>query len=78
MQGVEGVEFIAVNTDAQSLDACLASTTIQLGDDGLGAGESHTTITVELPCFLVSSALWANLSDVLDDRGQTRARTSCS
>ncbi len=39
--GLEGVEFIAANTDLQALDANLASTKIQLGPaltKGLGAG----------------------------------------
>ena len=37
-RGVQGVEFIAVNTDRQALARSLASRTIQLGDAGLGAG----------------------------------------
>ncbi|MEZ5162839.1 MAG: hypothetical protein R2688_03615 [Fimbriimonadaceae bacterium] len=39
--GVQGVEFIAMNTDRQALDESLASTTIALGRNstrGLGAG----------------------------------------
>jgi cell division protein FtsZ len=39
--GLEGVEFIAVNTDAQALNACAAPTRIQIGSTvtrGLGAG----------------------------------------
>ncbi len=39
--GLEGVEFIAVNTDAQALQHCLAPTKIQIGGNltrGLGAG----------------------------------------
>lgn len=39
--GLEGVEFIAANTDAQALETSLASTKIQLGPQltrGLGAG----------------------------------------
>ncbi len=39
--GLEGVEFIAANTDTQALDASLASTKVQLGPAltrGLGAG----------------------------------------
>ncbi|HCK33140.1 MAG TPA: cell division protein FtsZ, partial [Rhodospirillaceae bacterium] len=38
---LEGVEFIACNTDAQALEGCLADTKIQLGasiTSGLGAG----------------------------------------
>jgi cell division protein FtsZ len=37
-RGVEGVEFIAMNTDKQALKRSQASHTIQLGDKGLGAG----------------------------------------
>ena len=37
-QGVEGVEFIAVNTDGQVLARNLARNQIQLGSSGLGAG----------------------------------------
>ncbi|MBI3374772.1 MAG: cell division protein FtsZ [Betaproteobacteria bacterium] len=37
-KGVEGVEFIAVNTDAQVLARNKARTQIQLGTSGLGAG----------------------------------------
>lgn len=37
-EGVQGVQFIAANTDAQALARCLASTKIQLGVTGLGAG----------------------------------------
>jgi cell division protein FtsZ len=37
-RGVQGVEFIALNTDKQALRRSLAERTIQLGDMGLGAG----------------------------------------
>ena len=37
-RGVEGVEFIAMNTDKQALKRSQASHLIQLGDKGLGAG----------------------------------------
>ncbi len=37
-QGVQGVEFIAVNTDAQVLSRNKAAQQIQLGTSGLGAG----------------------------------------
>jgi len=58
-EGVQGVEFIAANTDAQALSRCLASVKIQLGTTGLGAGskpeagraaaqESHDTIAAAL------------------------------
>lgn len=36
--GVQGVEFIAINTDKQALKRSLATKTIQLGGQGLGAG----------------------------------------
>lgn len=37
-EGVQGVEFICANTDAQALKRSLAQTKIQLGGSGLGAG----------------------------------------
>jgi len=37
-RGVQGVEFIALNTDRQALSRSLAEHVIQLGDQGLGAG----------------------------------------
>jgi cell division protein FtsZ len=37
-RGVQGVEFIAINTDRQALSRSLATKSIQLGDQGLGAG----------------------------------------
>jgi len=37
-QGVQGVEFICANTDAQALNRSGASSIIQLGTKGLGAG----------------------------------------
>jgi cell division protein FtsZ len=37
-EGVQGVDFIVANTDAQALTRCLAPTRIQLGTSGLGAG----------------------------------------
>ena len=37
-RGVQGVEFITINTDRQALSRSLASKSIQLGDQGLGAG----------------------------------------
>ncbi len=42
--GIEGVEFMGFNTDAQSLKNCLAPTTLQLGNDltrGLGVGGDY-------------------------------------
>lgn len=39
--GLEGVEFLAANTDSQALDACMSDVKIQLGTNltkGLGAG----------------------------------------
>jgi len=37
-QGVQGVEFICANTDAQALNRSGARTLVQLGSSGLGAG----------------------------------------
>lgn len=37
-ENIEGIDFIAVNTDSQVLLKSMASTRIQLGKDGLGAG----------------------------------------
>jgi cell division protein FtsZ len=37
-RGVQGVEFICANTDAQALSKSSAQTTLQLGGSGLGAG----------------------------------------
>jgi cell division protein FtsZ len=37
-QGVQGVEFICANTDAQALNRSAARTLVQLGSSGLGAG----------------------------------------
>jgi cell division protein FtsZ len=37
-QGVQGVEFICANTDAQALNRSSARTLVQLGNSGLGAG----------------------------------------
>jgi len=37
-QGVQGVEFVCANTDAQALNRCGAHQLIQLGSTGLGAG----------------------------------------
>ena len=37
-RGVQGVEFISANTDAQALTRTSAHRVIQLGDNGLGAG----------------------------------------
>ena len=44
-QGVEGVEFIAVNTDLQSLQQSSADVTLHIGSDitrGLGSGSDPT------------------------------------
>ena len=37
-RGVQGVEFICINTDAQALAKSKASNTLQIGGTGLGAG----------------------------------------
>lgn len=39
-RGVQGVEFIAMNTDKQALIKSGAPYTIQLGEAGLGAGQT--------------------------------------
>ena len=49
--GMEGVEFIAINTDAQDLDSNPAETKIQIGKDltkGLGAGKASDLKWIEL------------------------------
>jgi len=43
--GIEGVDFIAVNTDMQALNCSTAPTRIQIGDNstrGLGSGGSRS------------------------------------
>ncbi len=37
-EGVQGVDFVVANTDAQALRRCLAGNKVQLGVTGLGAG----------------------------------------
>ncbi|MDD3353108.1 cell division protein FtsZ [Zoogloea sp.] len=37
-EGVQGVDFVIANTDAQALSRCLAPVKVQLGKSGLGAG----------------------------------------
>ena len=37
-EGVQGVDFITANSDAQALSRCLSPTKVQLGKTGLGAG----------------------------------------
>ena len=37
-EGVQGVDFITANTDAQALSRCLSPVKVQLGKTGLGAG----------------------------------------
>jgi cell division protein FtsZ len=37
-EGVQGVDFVVANTDAQALRRCLAPHKVQLGSTGLGAG----------------------------------------
>ena len=38
--GIKGVEYVAVNTDVQALQASQANTTILISDSGLGAGSN--------------------------------------
>ena len=50
--GLKGVEFIAVNTDAQALQMCDADIKLQIGDQltrGLGAGASPETWATARP-----------------------------
>jgi cell division protein FtsZ len=54
-QGVQGVEFIAVNTDAQVLARNRAPNQIQLGTSGLGAGAKPE----EAPTWCSSPPAWA-------------------
>ena len=42
-QGVQGVEFICANTDAQALNRSKADQLLQLGSTGLGAGAKHSS-----------------------------------
>ena len=37
-EGVQGVDFITANTDAQALSRCLSPVKVQRGKTGLGAG----------------------------------------
>ena len=50
--GMEGVEFVAVNTDAQDLKMSKADAKIQIGMNltkGLGAGAKHEVLVKQLP-----------------------------
>ncbi len=66
-EGVQGVDFVVANTDAQALRRCLAPNKVQLGSTGLGAGskpeagraaaqDSHEAIVAALDgahmCFI--------------------------
>ena len=58
--GLQGVEFVAVNTDAQDLKMNKAHAKIQLGSNltkGLGAGEKHD---------IVQAAADESLNDIVD------------
>jgi cell division protein FtsZ len=64
-QGVQGVEFIAVNTDAQVLQRNKAGNQIQLGSSGLGAGakpeEARSAAVADRPArtWCSSPPAWA-------------------
>ncbi len=67
--GLKGVEFIAVNTDAQALQMCDADIKLQIGDQltrGLGAGAAPTWATARPTRAATRS------------RRPSRARTWCS
>jgi cell division protein FtsZ len=48
-QGVQGVEFICANTDAQALNRSSASMLVQLGSTGLGAGSKPDVVRAAAP-----------------------------
>ncbi len=63
-KGVEGVEFIAVNTDAQVLARNQARNQIQIGSSGLGAGakpEEARAVALEERALLQESLEGANM-----------------
>jgi len=63
-KGVEGVEFIAVNTDAQVLARNQARNQIQIGSSGLGAGakpEEARAVAIEERALLQESLEGANM-----------------
>ncbi len=63
-RGVQGVEFICMNTDAQALARLSAATTIQLGKTGLGAGakpEMGSAAAEEARERIVSALSGANM-----------------
>ena len=46
---IPGVEFLAVNTDLQSLQLCVADVTVHIGDEqtrGLGAGQRTPSLVI--------------------------------
>ena len=51
--GVQNVEFICANTDAQALNRSSANTLVQLGSNGLGAGEIGRASCRERVCQYV-------------------------
>ena len=53
-KGIEGVEFIAVNTDAQALNVNLAEQKVQIGKkltNGLGTGMNDELTTIACSYF---------------------------
>jgi cell division protein FtsZ len=66
-KGISGIEFVAVNTDSQALEANAAPVKIQLGRDltkGLGAGARPS----------VGAEAAAETSPSASSRGRSRAR----
>ena len=76
VQGVQGVEFICANTDAQALSRSPAHKTIQLGQSGLGAGSrwvsSHGSADI-LPEAVPEDSLLPTERDLLDHPGKVTA-----
>ena len=76
-EGVNGVEFIAANTDAQALKRNTASSKLSLGKTGLGAGakpeagqaaaESHREEIFHMPVRLGNPKYAGSLSDVVQN-----------
>jgi cell division protein FtsZ len=60
-QGIQGVDFIICNTDAQAMEASPVPTKIQLGSRGLGAGS--------IPAVGKESAI-ENIEDIKADFDQ--------
>ncbi|NSL56434.1 cell division protein FtsZ [Uliginosibacterium aquaticum] len=71
-EGVQGVEFICANTDAQALKRSLASRKIQLGKSGLGAGakpEAGRAEALEARDAIVASLQGAHMAFITAGMG---------